>query len=168
MCNALEMASMSIFDSRPRRVCKRVEGGTTSTAFSYTNKEARIHFLLQGARYQRSEDLQNCLSDTETQDTQETFETKIVLSPNTSNPKFSAILDFQQFTERPGNIRLEQFITFRTVVPPDSKIFHIVENGSVQNLQKSLANSEVSLNVCDPMGRSPLSVSVAQIKLAIY
>ena len=134
-------------------------------AFSYTNKEARIHFLLEEAGHQGTGGLQDWLSDVENLDTRGVFGTKIVLTPSTSNPKFSAVLDFKQFTEWPGNIRLEPYITFRTVVPPNSKIFHLVQHGSVRDLQKSLTNYEVSLNVCDPLGRSPLNVCVVQISI---
>ena len=106
------------------------------------------------------------LPDAEEQDTEraeESFAAKLFITPMTApNSNFRIILDVASKTYHDRTMYLTPMLTFRAIIPDDSKVFRVVEGGSVMKLKKLLDSGAASLGDCDPMGRSLLNVSACR------
>jgi hypothetical protein len=88
------------------------------------------------------------------------FQAKIVITPPAtllSVPQ--TIVHLAMHTETYTSTLLTPVISFRTIIPLDSKIFKIAKGGTSTDLQMMLSKGEASLTSCDPYGRSLINVS---------
>lgn len=85
-----------------------------------------------------------------------------LLHPHRLRPRTfrSSSISLQAYQNR--TICFTPILTFCAIVPNDSKVFRVVEGGSVKRLKKLLSSGEASLGDCDPLGRSLLNVSLCE------
>ena len=104
------------------------------------------------------------LSDAEERDAEsadEAFAAKLLITPVwASSSRYQIVVDVASRTYKDCTMFFPPTLTFRAMIPDDSKIFRVVRGGSVRKLQKLIESGEGSLRDCDPMGRSLLNVSL--------
>jgi hypothetical protein len=88
------------------------------------------------------------------------FQAEIVITPPANVHSVpQAIFHLATQTTRYTSTLLTPIISFRTIIPLDSKIFKIAKYGTSTDLQMMLSKGEASLTNCDPYGRSLINVS---------
>ena len=101
--------------------------------------------------------------DQATESAAEAFAAKLLITPvSASSSRSQIVIDVASKTYHDRTIFLTPMLTFRAIVPDDSEVFRVVENGSVRKLRKLLNNGKASLGDCDSMGRSLLNVSISR------
>ena len=88
------------------------------------------------------------------------LQAKIVITPPaTLRSVPQTIVHLATITSAFSTTLLTPIISFRTIIPLDSKIFEIAKYGTSTDLQMMLSKGEASLTNCDPYGRSLINVS---------
>jgi hypothetical protein len=88
------------------------------------------------------------------------LQAKIVITPPaTLHSVPQTIVHLATNTNAFSSTLLTPIISFRTIIPLDSKIFKIAMDGTSTDLQMMLSKGEASLTNCDPYGRSLINVS---------
>ncbi|RDW65278.1 hypothetical protein BP5796_09970 [Coleophoma crateriformis] len=80
----------------------------------------------------------------------------ITITPTQRNDmiKRQAIFRFRQHNISSRVIKLTPVIIFKSIIPEDSEVFNIASFGTVRELRELLEVRKLSMNVCDPDGRS--------------
>ncbi|RDW59558.1 hypothetical protein BP6252_12645 [Coleophoma cylindrospora] len=83
----------------------------------------------------------------------------ITITPTETNDRIKrqAIFRFTQHTISSRVIKLTPVIIFKSMIPGNSEVFDIASSGTVRELRELLELPKVSINVCDPQGRSLLN-----------
>ena len=79
--------------------------------------------------------------------------------PDFSSLPAKVVAYFQHRVDSSGFWSFNPMISIHTIVPADSEVFRVIEEGDLEGLVRLFQNGEASLRDCDPRGRSLLAVS---------
>jgi hypothetical protein len=100
-------------------------------------------------------------SDTEEPSAEEKFSARMVIVPASGTDlRSKVILNVSQQSTSTSSILSTPILSFRSIIPANSKIFDIVRYDTLRDLQKALCEGSASVTDCDPDGRSLLNVSI--------
>lgn len=101
---------------------------------------------------------QDCTQDTQS-DTLEILDISFTFLPNIPQTPRIAV-DFQQRMSYEGSFLKKPALSVSALLPRDSKVFRLIENGDLDGLIKSLSLREAFLTDRDCDGRCLLNVSI--------
>jgi hypothetical protein len=93
-----------------------------------------------------------------TEQTTKSFAGTISILPRTKKRKMQIRASFFQHMTQNGGYSFAPTISFHAVIPNDSKVFQLVEDGDLDGLKQMLQDGLASLTDCDMDGRSLLGV----------
>jgi hypothetical protein len=93
-----------------------------------------------------------------TEKTTKAFAGTISILPRTKKRKMQIRASFFQHMTQNGGYSFAPTISFHAVIPDDSKVFQLVEDGDLHGLRQMLQDGLASLTDCDTYGRSLLGV----------
>ena len=103
---------------------------------------------------------QDCAQDKRT-DFPEVLEASFAFLPNNiRNPRIAVV--FQQRMSYEGSFLKKPALSISALLPDDSEVFRLIEEGDLNGLKRSLSLREAFLNDRDLEGRSLLNVSIAR------
>ena len=103
---------------------------------------------------------QDCPQDAWT-DTPESLEVSFAFLPNNpQNPRIA--VNFRQRLLYEGSFLKKPALSISALLPHDSEVFHLIEEGDLSGLIRLLSLGEASLTDRDQMGRCLLHVSINQ------
>ena len=86
------------------------------------------------------------------------FAGTITLLPKTKRKKLKIRAFFSQYMMKNGTFSFAPTLSFHAVIPDDSPVFRLVEDGDLEGLKQMLQDGLASVTDCDTRGRSLLAV----------
>ena len=102
-------------------------------------------------------------SEAVTDETQRTFDISVSYLPPSSNKTHIAIFLSQHQVEE-GCVLRSPMLCVSALLPKESEVFQVIENGDLNRLHRMLWTREASLNDRDTSGRCLLNVSIKFVR----